>query len=136
VAWVPQHPFCFSGTVADNARLASPEASDADVRDALEAVGLDDVDADARLGEGGTGLSSGQRRRLGVARALLKEADVLILDEPTAGLDSESEAKVLAAVRTAARTKGQIVLLVAHRPAALSIADRVVTVQSLSEEPA
>jgi ATP-binding cassette subfamily C protein CydCD len=127
VAWVPQHPFCFPGTVAENVKLAAPDASDEAVREVLAAVGLADLDPSAPLGEGGSGVSSGQRRRLGVARALLRGGDLLILDEPTAGLDAASEATVLAAVRAAA-DGGRAVMLVAHRPAALAIADRVVEI--------
>ena len=132
VAWVPQHPFCFPGTVAENVKLAAPAASDAAVRRAMEAVGLADLDPAARLAEGGAGVSSGQRRRIGVARALLKDSSLLILDEPTAGLDADSETTVLAGIRAAARERNLAVLLVAHRPVALSIADRIVMIKARS----
>jgi len=131
VAWVPQHPYCFPGTLAENVRLGRPEAGDAEVEAALARVGLAGVDSTIRLGEGGTGISSGQRRRIGVARALLRGGDVLLFDEPTAGLDVESERTVLAAIRDAARN-GAAVLLVAHRPAALAIAD---TITEISARP-
>ena len=136
VAWVPQHPFCFPGTIADNVRLAAPGASDEEVARVLAAVGLGDLDPRAPLGEAGTGISSGQRRRLGVARALLRDSDLLLLDEPTAGLDAASEATVLGAIRDAARQGGRAVLLVAHRPAALAMADRVVGVSARCEAAA
>lgn len=127
VAWAPQFPYLFAGTVAENVRLAAPDAGDAAVRAALHAVALGELDPQQVLGERGAGLSSGQRRRIGVARALVRRSPLLLLDEPTAGLDPTAEAAVLKALRAAAGD-GAAVIVVAHRPAATAIADRVVQV--------
>jgi ATP-binding cassette, subfamily C, bacterial CydCD len=126
IAWVPQEPYLVAGTVADNVRLVEPEADDAAVRRALAAVGLGALDPATRLGEGGAGLSSGQRRRVAVARAFVRDAPLVLLDEPTAGLDEPTETSVLRALLALARQDRRAVLIVAHRPAALAVADRVV----------
>ncbi|MFE0676514.1 thiol reductant ABC exporter subunit CydD [Streptomyces sp. NPDC058867] len=130
IAWVPQRPHLFAGTITENVRLARPDADDTAVaralRDAgaLEFVAALPHGADTVLGEDGAGLSAGQRQRLALARAFLADRPVLLLDEPTAALDGETEAEVVAAVRRLA--VGRTVLLVVHRPALLGIADRVV----------
>ncbi|WP_395361658.1 thiol reductant ABC exporter subunit CydD [Streptomyces sp. YH02] len=132
IAWVPQRPYLFAGTIAENVRLARPDASDEAVREALRDAGADGFVSglpqglDTSLGEDGAGLSAGQRQRLALARGFLADRPVLLLDEPTAALDGETEAGVVDAVRRLAA--GRTVLLVAHRPALLAVADRVVTV--------
>ncbi|MGZ8438219.1 MAG: thiol reductant ABC exporter subunit CydD [Candidatus Limnocylindrales bacterium] len=126
LAWVPQVPFLAAGTLADNIRLAAPEASDAAIRAALDAVDLGRFDPSLELGEGGLGLSSGERRRVAVARALARDPALLLVDEPTAGLDDETEQVVLSAIVRRARDAGSMVILVAHRPAAIAVADREV----------
>ncbi|MFJ5774719.1 thiol reductant ABC exporter subunit CydD [Streptomyces sp. NPDC093094] len=138
VAWVPQRPHLFAGTVGENVRLARPDADDTSVREALRDAGaLEFVDAlpfgaDTVLGEDGAGLSAGQRQRLALARAFLADRPVLLLDEPTAALDGETEAEIVAAVRRLAA--GRTVLLVVHRPALLAVADRVERLE-LPERP-
>ncbi|WP_406183639.1 thiol reductant ABC exporter subunit CydD [Streptomyces sp. NBC_01006] len=132
IAWVPQRPHLFAGTIAQNVRLARPDASADAVAEALKDAGAWEFVAalprgvDTELGEGGVGLSAGQRQRLALARAFLANRPVLLLDEPTAALDGETEAAVVEAVRRLA--VGRTVLLVVHRPALLAVADRVVRV--------
>jgi thiol reductant ABC exporter CydD subunit len=130
IAWVPQRPHLFAASIADNIRLGRAEASLSDLQRAVAAAGLSEVVArlpeglDSRLGEGGAGLSAGERQRVALARAFLRDAPLLLLDEPTANLDGHTEAQVLDAVGRICRDR--TVILVAHRPALLSFADRVV----------
>lgn len=133
IAWVPQRPHLFAGTIAENVRLARPDADDEAVVAALRDAGAYDFVAElpdgerTLLGEDGAGLSAGQRQRLALARAFLADRPLLLLDEPTASLDGETEAGIVEAVRRLAA--GRTVLLVVHRPALLAVADRVVTLE-------
>ncbi|HXL92552.1 MAG TPA: ATP-binding cassette domain-containing protein [Streptosporangiaceae bacterium] len=103
VVCLPQQPYAFRGTTADNLRLADPEASDDRLREALTIAGLDDVLGTAaleqRIGLGGRALSGGQLRRLTIAQALLARPGILLADEPTEGLDSQAARELLLALR-------------------------------------
>ncbi|MFF2976420.1 thiol reductant ABC exporter subunit CydD [Streptomyces albidoflavus] len=140
IAWVPQRPQLFAGTVAENVRLARPDASEAEVARALEQAGAREfvaglpAGAETELGEDGAGLSAGQRQRVALARAFLADRPVLLLDEPTASLDGASEEAVVEAVRRLA--VGRTVLLVVHRPALLAVADRVVRLGEVTKASA
>ncbi len=130
VAWLPQRPHLFHGTVLDNLKLARPDASDSDIERAIvlahagQFVRALPGGLGAEIGEGGSRLSGGQRQRLALARAFLKDAPLLVLDEPTSHLDPENDALVSDAVRELAA--GRTVLLIAHRLTAVAGADRVV----------
>jgi ATP-binding cassette subfamily C protein CydD len=130
VAWVPQQPTLFRGTVADNIRLGDPRASSLQVRDAAVLAGADRfVEAlssgyETIVGDGGRPLSAGERRRIALARAFVRDAQLVILDEPTADLD-ETSADVVAEAIERLRI-GRTVLLIAHRTGLVQRADRVV----------
>ncbi|WP_030996113.1 thiol reductant ABC exporter subunit CydD [Streptomyces sp. NRRL F-5630] len=134
IAWVPQRPALFAGTLAENVLLARPDATEAEVVRALCDAGAWDFVRELPegvrtvLGEDGAGLSAGQRQRLALARAFLADRPVLLLDEPTAALDGATEAGVVEAVGRLAA--GRTVLLVVHRPALLAVADRVVRIEA------
>ncbi|MEV0774605.1 thiol reductant ABC exporter subunit CydD [Streptomyces sp. NPDC050433] len=130
IAWVPQHPYLFAGTITENVTLARPDADADAVRNALRDAGAYDFvtalpqGPDTLLGEDGTGLSAGQRQRLALARAFLADRPLLLLDEPTAALDGETESGLADAIGRLA--VGRTVILVIHRPALLPVADRVI----------
>ncbi|MFL6073398.1 MAG: thiol reductant ABC exporter subunit CydD [Mycobacteriales bacterium] len=123
VAWLPQRPYLPAGTVGAAVRLGRPDASPAEVAAALRLACVDFAGPDTVLGEDGAGLSAGQRQRIALARTYLRDAPVLLLDEPTAHLDGETEARVLD--RLATYAEDRTVVLVTHRPAPLALASDV-----------
>ncbi|MGW2627182.1 thiol reductant ABC exporter subunit CydD [Micromonospora taraxaci] len=133
LAWVPQRAHLFAASLADNIRLGAPGTPPDALATAVRDAALDDVVAglpdglDTLLGERGHGLSSGQRQRVALARAFLRDAPVVLLDEPTARLDTAAEAVVLDATRRL--VAGRTALLVAHRPALLADADRILRIE-------
>jgi ABC-type transport system involved in cytochrome bd biosynthesis fused ATPase/permease subunit len=126
VAWVPQSPQLLPSSVRENLTMGA----DIDVTEVLQQTRLAAwVDAlpeglETVIGEGGRPVSVGQARRIALARALLRRADVLMLDEPTAGVDTESEAAILDVLRATDAT----VIVVGHRSAINDIADEILTV--------
>jgi ATP-binding cassette, subfamily C, bacterial CydD len=126
LAWVPQRAHLFAGTLAENIALGNPSASRDDIERAAASAALP-YDLSRVLGERGHGMSSGERQRLALARAFLRDAPLLLLDEPTARLDVESEKAVVEA--TLRLAEGRTAVLVAHRPALLSVATRVLRLE-------
>ncbi|CAE1144552.1 cysteine/glutathione ABC transporter ATP-binding protein/permease CydC [Serratia sp. Tan611] len=124
---VSQRVHVFSDTLRENLRLAAPEADDETLQQALSQVGLDKLleneGLNAWLGEGGRQLSGGEQRRLGIARALLHSAPLWLLDEPTEGLDAETEQQILALLRQ--HCQGKTLILVTHRLYGLEHMDRI-----------
>ncbi len=127
-AWIGQRPIIFAGTIADNIRFARPDATDEELRHAAH-LALVDRFADAlpeglstRIGDSGYGLSGGQAQRIAIARAFLKNAPLLLLDEPTSHLDPATEAEVLESLRRL--VLGRTVILASHATAAHTIGGR------------
>lgn len=122
-----------AGTLRENLAIAAPDAADATLLDALGRAGLSGFTAalpdglDTWLGEAGVAVSGGEARRIALARVLLKDAPLLLLDEPTEGLDAETERAVLAALQPA--MSGRTVIAISHRPAPLAAMQRVVRLE-------
>lgn len=132
-AWIPQAPHLFAGTIADNIRLGAPHADDDAVRDAAIRANaatfierLPDGYA-TRLGERGAGLSGGEARRIALARAFLMDSPLVLLDEPSASLDHESETALVAALDELRRNR--TLLVVAHWLTTIRSADRVMVLE-------
>jgi ATP-binding cassette, subfamily B, bacterial len=129
---VPQEPFLFTGTIADNVAFARPDATEAEVQEAIEAVGLTELmdrlplGMDTEVHERGQSLASGERQLLALARAFLARPRVLVLDEATSNLDLKSEVKVEAALDRL--LQGRTAILIAHRLTTAMRADRIVVV--------
>jgi ATP-binding cassette subfamily C protein CydCD len=136
VAWLPQRPWLTAGTIADNLRHADPAATDARLWRALDRVDLAHVvltlpaGLETELGEDGAGLSAGERARLALARVLVSDRPVVLLDEPTAHLDAATETVLVRAIGELAQSR--TVIVVAHRPALVALADRVLSLDTLT----
>lgn len=132
--WIGQRPRLFHGTLADNITLFDPAIARAQVEDAARRAGVLDFAADlpdgldTPLGERGYGLSGGQAQRVALARALASDAKLLLLDEPTAHLDGEAEARFLDALKTAAA--GRTVIVATHSPAVRAVCDSIVDLEA------
>ncbi len=135
IAWLPQSPVILPGTLRENVTWSAPSVTDEALEQAARATGFDEVVAqaadgwDTPIGQGGVGLSVGQRQRLALTRVLLSAEPLVVLDEPTAHLDATLEQHVLHAI-DALIGQGRTVLAIAHRPALSARASHVITVES------
>lgn len=136
IAVVPQEPTLFSGSVRENIRYAKPEASSGEIEWAAKIANADAFvrelpeGYDTQIGERGTKLSGGQKQRVAIARAILKEARLLILDEATASLDSESEAVIQDALEGCfAQYRQMSTIVIAHRLSTVQNADRILVLE-------
>ncbi len=136
IAIVFQDVYLFDDTIENNLRLARPEASWDELREVARAARLDEVIArlpggwHTRVGEAGTQLSGGERQRVAIARAMLKQARIVLVDEASSALDPENEAAIAQAITNLGADPGRTVVVIAHRPATLAAADRVVSLDA------
>ena len=133
IAYVPQEPYLFQGSIAENIRMGRPEATEEEIRQAAKQAHAHDFimefpeGYDTKVGERGNNLSGGQRQRIAIARAILKDTSIILLDEATSALDNESEQAVNEALRNLQGQK--TILMIAHRPSTIELADRVCTLK-------
>lgn len=131
IAYVPQEPYLFQGSIAENIRMGRPDATEKEIREAaMQAHAHDFImefpeGYDTTVGERGNNLSGGQRQRIAIARAILNDTSIILLDEATSALDNESEQAVNEALRNLQGQK--TILMIAHRPSTIELADRVCT---------
>lgn len=129
IAYVPQESYLFQGSVRDNIMLGRPEATDQEMVEAAKLANAHDFimsfpeGYDTQVSERGNNMSGGQRQRIAIARAILKDAPVILLDEATSALDNESEQMVNDAMKNLQGSR--TILMIAHRPSTIQLADRV-----------
>lgn len=129
IAYVPQEPYLFNMSVRENILIGKPDATDEEIIDAAKRANAHDFiinleeGYDTNVGERGNRLSGGQRQRIAIARAIIKDAPVILLDEATSALDNESEQMVNDAMKN--MKKDRNIIMIAHRPSTIALADRV-----------
>jgi ATP-binding cassette subfamily B protein len=132
MAIVLQDSYIFKASIRENIAIAKPGATELEIVRAARAAGADAFirklpnGYDTHLGEGGSGLSGGQKRRIAIARAILRDAPIVLLDEPTAGLDAASEQRIIAALKEL--TKGKTTIVVTHQLTTITDADRILVI--------
>lgn len=133
IAYVPQEPYLFNESVRENIRIGKPDATDAEIENAAKLAYAHDFimqlekGYDTNVGERGNNLSGGQKQRIAIARAILKDAPVILLDEATSALDNESERLVNEALKQMKDKK--TVVMIAHRPSTIALADKICAVE-------
>jgi ATP-binding cassette subfamily B protein IrtB len=134
ISQIFQENYLFTGTIADNIKIGKPNTSDADLMRVIQQTGVAEIIArlpeglDTQVGEGGARLSGGERQRIAIARALIKDAPILLVDEATAALDAENQAVI---AETLARLRGQRTLVViAHQLSTIAMADQIVVFEA------
>lgn len=136
--YVPQGNTLLSGTIRDNLQLGNPQATPEEIRHALHTACADFINdlpqgLDTPCGEGGTGLSEGQAQRIAIARALLRQGNIMLLDEATSALDPATEQTVIRNIAQQTKTDGKTVLYITHRPAVLEYCEATVTLHKLKQ---